>query len=239
MDLCWCPEGTAFDTLAADRVSALVAARPRATFALPTGRTPRGLYAELARRAAADRISLRDARWFNLDEYGGLAATDPASFAACLQREFVVPAGIPQSQVRFLRGDAPDLAAECRDYDAALAAAGGLDVAILGLGANGHIAFNEPGSAWDTHTRVVRLSPQTRMAGAADGAPALPEFGLTMGIATLRAARAVLLLVTGQSKRAALAALRAGTPSRAWPATSLLDHPRLTVICAAELRDPA
>ncbi len=134
-------------------------------------------------------------------------------------------------------GDASDLAAECRDYDDAIARAGGIDLAILGLGANGHIAFNEPGSAWDATTHVVELSVETRAANSLfAGESAVPRYGVTMGIATLRQARAVLLLVAGASKRHALEALRRGDPDRSWPVTSLLEHPNLTVLAEARLR---
>jgi glucosamine-6-phosphate deaminase len=232
MEWLWCEAGTVFDSLAADRVAAVVAERPEAALALPTGRTPAGLYAELARRVAAGRLSLSRTRLFNLDEYVGLAAADPASFAFYLRHHLVKPAGIPGERVRLLRGDAADLGAECRDFDAAIAAAGGLDLAILGLGANGHIAFNEPGSAWQHATHVAKLTPETRHAGGTTVGRALPELGLTLGIATLRAARAVLLLIAGRSKRAALAALEAGIATRDWPVTCLLDHPRVTVLCS-------
>jgi glucosamine-6-phosphate deaminase len=134
-----------------------------------------------------------------------------------------------------LRGDAPDLAAECRACDAVLAQAGGLDLAILGLGANGHIAFNEPGSPWDAPTWVAELTPETRAATGAERAAMLPDRGITLGIAALKAARRVLLLVAGPAKRRALAALRAGVATPRWPVTSLLGHPGLTVLVSPEL----
>ncbi|MBS0373732.1 MAG: glucosamine-6-phosphate deaminase [Proteobacteria bacterium] len=228
---------TGFDACAADRVGALLAHRPGAVLALPTGGTPRGLYAELVRRVHAGRLSLRQARLFNLDEFVGVAGDDPLGYAHYLRRHLVDPAQLPSAHCRFLRGDAPDLAAECRDYDAALAAAGGIDLAILGLGANGHVAFNEPGTPWETRTHVAALTPETLRAQDRTtlGGRALPDRGLTMGIATLRAARAVLLLVAGTAKRDALAALTRGRPDPRWPVTSLLGHPDLTVLAAADL----
>ena len=145
---------------------------------------------------------------------------------------------VQASQVRLLRGDAADSAGECRDYDAAIAAAGGIDLAILGLGANGHIAFNEPGADWNCRTHVARLTAQTRAAGGGGSADGVPALGITMGIATLREATQVLLLVAGDSKRAALAAFGAGRALPEWPVTALLDHPRLTVVCDRSLRTP-
>ena len=230
MEWLHCPDGQCLGALAADQVTRLVTMKPDATFALPTGRTPGGLYAELVRRQSAGRLSLGRARFFNLDEYVGLAASDPLSFAWYLRQQLLDPAGIPASRTRLLRGDAAALDLECRSFDAAIAAAGGLDLAILGLGANGHIAFNEPGVAWDLATHVARLTPETRAAGGTNGASTVPDRGITMGIATLREARAVLLLVAGHTKRAALAALQAGRATRDWPVTSLLDHPQVVVI---------
>ncbi len=137
-----------------------------------------------------------------------------------------------------LRGDAVDPAAECRDYDAALRAADGIDLCILGLGGNGHIAFNEPGAAWDTHTHVVELSAATRARHAAEtgGGWRVPTHGITLGIASILAARRCLLLIAGAHKAAARASLFGGREDPQWPVTSLLRARDLTVI---ELCEPA
>jgi glucosamine-6-phosphate deaminase len=191
-----------------------------------------GLYTQLRQRA----VSLAEVRWFNLDEYIGLAAQDPLSYAHFLRINFFDRMEIPNTNIRLLRGDAPDSQAECRDYDRAIDQAGGLDLAILGLGANGHIAFNEPGSSWNQRTHVVELSELTRTTNSNYQGETVPARGITMGIGTLRAARAVLLLVWGETKREALQALCNGHPDPRWPVTSLLDHPDLTVIADASLR---
>lgn len=229
-----------FDARAADHVAALLERKPAATLALPTGRTPQGLYAELVGRVAEGRVSLAESHLFNLDEYVGLGADDPLSYACAIRRHLAQPARVPPQQVRLLRGAAADLDAECRDYERAIAATGGLDLAILGLGANGHIAFNEPGTAWNTTTHVVTLSAATRATNASQlpRAVRLPERGITMGIATIRAAREILLLVAGDGKHRALAALKSGTPDLQLPVTALAGHPRLTVIAEARLRAP-
>ena len=223
---------------AADIVAAQLAAKPRSVLALPTGETPLGLYAELIRRSEQGRLRLSEASVFNLDEYLGLEPTDPRSYAAFLQRHLVLPARLQPSRVRLLRGDAAEPTAECRDYDAAIRAAGGIDLCILGLGTNGHIAFNEPGSAWDQDTHVVALTADTRERHAADagGRWQVPTHGLTLGIASILAARRCLLLIAGAHKTAARAALQAGVEDRQWPVTSLLRAPCLTVI---ELSEPA
>jgi len=237
MQWVWADTARDFAILSADRVAAVLARKPNAAIALPTGQTPVGLYAELRARAGAGELSGTAARWFNLDEYLGVAGDQPLSYARFVRSHLLDALGVPAGHVCLIRGDAPDPEAECRRYDEAIEAAGGLDLAILGLGANGHIAFNEPGSPWDCTTHVVTLSEQTRANNARpNDLRTIPERGITMGIGTLRAAREILLLVTGASKRQALEALRRGVADSGWPVTSLLDHPNLTVVCDAGLR---
>jgi len=225
-----------FDRCAADLLCAQVLAQPGTQVALPTGRTPLGLYASLLGRTATELAALRRAHYVNLDEYLGLGPSDPRSYAHFLQRQVFGPLGIGASQLRLLRGDMPDANAECAQFEDALQAAGGIGVAVLGLGANGHIAFNEPGTPWNTRTHVADLSAETLAVNERlNGAAPLPRRGLTLGVATLRAARTVLLLAAGESKAEALRRLLAGVPDLQWPATSLLGHPDLTLLCSPEL----
>ncbi len=225
-----------FDRCAADLLCAQVLAEPGTRVALPTGRTPLGLYSDLAGRTATELAALRGAHYVNLDEYLGLAPSDPRSYAHFLQGHVFGPLGIEACQLRLLRGDAPDAEAECAQFEDALQAAGGIGVAVLGLGANGHIAFNEPGTPWNSRTHVADLSVATLAVNERlSGGPPLPRRGLTLGIATLRAARTVLLLASGESKAEALRRLLLGVPDPQWPATSLLGHAHLTLLCAPEL----
>jgi glucosamine-6-phosphate deaminase len=238
MQLEWIDGGEALADHAASHVASLLAETPAAALALPTGSTPIGLYARLRALAAAGEVTVTAAHYFNLDEYVGVAPTNRHSFAAFLRRHFLDEADIPADHIRLLRGDALDIAAEAAAHDAAVAAWGGLDLAILGLGSNGHIAFNEPGARWDAGTHVVPLTEATRTANAAyfpDGFP-VPSHGLTMGIGMIRAARRVLLMVSGAAKMEALAALLAGRPDVHWPVTALCGHPHLTVVADAALR---
>jgi glucosamine-6-phosphate deaminase len=238
MQLEWTDSGEAFADRAAAHVAALLAEVPAAAIALPTGSTPIGLYGRLRQRAMAGEVALSAAYYFNLDEYVGVGPADPHSFAAFLRRHFFDAADIPADHIRLLRGDAPDVAAEAAAHDAAVAARNGLDLAILGLGGNGHIAFNEPGARWDATTHVVPLTEATRIANAAyfaDGFQ-VPSHGLTMGIGTIRAARRVLLMVSGLAKAEALAALLAGEPDPDWPVTALCGHPGLIVVADTVLR---
>ncbi len=233
----WCRRGPEFSRAAADQVAAFISGRPTAAIALPTGQTPAGMYDDLVTRVVAHRLSLSDVRFFNLDDYAGVAADHPLSYARFLRERLLRPSGVPDAHIRLLRADAPDLAAECRDYDTAIAAVGGLDLAILGLGPNGHIAFNEPGESWSTRTHVVTLSVETRAMHARQthGEFDIPRTGITVGVETILAARKILLLVAGDAKAQALGAWQRGSADPRWPVTALLAHRDLTVVAETEL----
>jgi glucosamine-6-phosphate deaminase len=229
---------SAFAGAAADFTADRLRQEPRSVLAVPTGKTPLGLYAELVRRSHERTVNLTQARIFNLDEYCGLSRADPHSYAAFLHQHLIAPLKLAPERVRLLRGDAANLEAECRDYDAALSQSGGIDLCILGLGANGHIAFNEPDSSWNQRTHIVQLSQSTRASHAnhAAGPWQIPTRGMTLGIQNLLEARHVLLLIAGAHKQAAKAALYRGVQDLDWPVTSLLKARNLTVIelCAPE-----
>lgn len=223
---------------AAEVVANLLERKPDAAIALPTGTTPLGLYRCLVAQHQAGRLTCASARFFNLDEFAGKSQHDPRSYGGFLWSNLFVPLGVRSEQVRLLQGDAPDPVAECRSFERAIAAAGELDLAILGLGLNGHVAFNEPGSDWTAPTRPVVLAEETRSAQSTlyPDPTEVPQQGLTMGIPTIMAARAILLLVSGTGKDAAFAAILRNRPDPAWPATAILDHPNLTVLADATLR---
>jgi glucosamine-6-phosphate deaminase len=217
---------------AAEQVARLLRGKPRATVALPTGATPRGMYERLVALHRAGECSCREAHFFNLDEFVGLGPDHPFSYAAYLRQYFLEQVDADPARVRLLRGDAPDLDAECRTYDRAIDAAGGLDLVILGLGRNGHVAFNEPGGDWESVTHRIALSDST-LSAQRQQFPAdqqVPRLGLTMGMRTIRAARAILLLVAGEGKAGGLTALRAGRRDPLWPVTGLLGHEDLVVL---------
>lgn len=214
---------------AARRIAALLRARPDARLALPTGRTPLPAYEELVHLARAGRADFRRATVFLLDEYLGLGPDDPRSLRAQLERHLL--ARLPaRPAVHGLDGRAADPEAECARYERLLAQ-GGLDLVVLGIGLNGHIGFNEPGSPFDGRTRVVVLDGRTRAQNAPDfgGDPAaVPERALTVGIATILSAREVLVLATGAAKAGIVAAALASPPDPSLPATALHLHPRVT-----------
>ena len=228
----------AFASDAADWVCEHLREKPASALALPSGNTPLGLYSELIDRSRTGMVNLDSVKVFNLDEYCGLPQSDPHSYAAFLRQHLIAPAGLAKAQVRLLQGDAADIEAECRAYDAAVSDCGGLDLCVLGLGVNGHVAFNEPGSAWDLRTHVVHLSHATRAAHERQASVPwrIPDWGITMGIKTLLESRHILLLIAGTHKETARAVVDAGVADLDWPVTSLLAHPSLTVI---ELCEPA
>lgn len=234
----WLENSEALSQYAADHVAALLSAKPDAAIAVPTGATPLGLYRRLIALHDSGAFDGTRAHFFNLDEFVGKSADDPRSYGHFLWQHLFRPMKIRPSQARLLRGDAADTDAECLAFERAIEDVGGLDLAILGLGRNGHIAFNEPGSDWNARTRLVALTEKTRAAQAVlypDPAE-VPAAGLTMGVATIMRAKAILLLVAGDGKDEAVAALLRGIPDQNWPVTALLDHPNVTVLADRQIR---
>jgi glucosamine-6-phosphate deaminase len=219
---------------AAEMVAATLRAKPDAVLALPAGNTPRPVYAELARRRRDEGLSFARATAFTLDEYAGVAGDHPASFRRALRDELYRYVDLADERVHALDGQAADPDAECTRYERAIADAGGLDLCLLGIGGNGHIAFNEPGSASDSRTRVVDLAAETRAAGAAAfGTDVVPSRALTMGIATILSARRCVLLAYGAAKAPIVARAIQEPPSPSLPASALQRHADATFILDA------
>jgi glucosamine-6-phosphate deaminase len=214
----------------AERFVRLLARRPNAVLGLATGATPEPIYQRLAASYAAGLVSFRDAASFNLDEYIGLGPEHPASFAAFMRRHLFARTDLRRTDIP--RGTAPDPAAEAVRYEQAIAASGGIDLQLLGIGGNGHVGFNEPGSDFASRTRLVRLTEATRDANRrffADGA--VPEQALTMGIGTILEAREIVLVATGSAKAHAVARMLQAPPGPDCPASALRSHPAVTVVC--------
>jgi glucosamine-6-phosphate deaminase len=219
---------------AADIVAELLAAKPGVVLALPAGNTPRSVYAELARRHREQGLSFARATAFTLDEYAGIASDHGAAFARFLDEALLRNVDLPRARAHAPDATAADLDAACADYERAIAAAGGLDLCLLGIGGNGHIAFNEPGSPFDSRTRVVDLADDTRAAaGAAFGGEPVPARALTIGIATILSARRCVLLAYGAAKAGVVARAVEAPPSPALPASALQLHPDATIILDA------
>lgn len=220
--------------LAADVIARAVTHNARAVLGVPTGSTPLGVYTELGRRVSAGELSLREARAFALDEYVGLPAGDPRSYRQVIADEFVSQVDIDPDAVLAPDGAAHDLVAACADYERRIAEAGGVDVQLLGIGSDGHIAFNEPGSSLASRTRVKTLTDQTRRDNARffdDDLAAVPWHCVTQGLGTIMEARHIVLLAFGEAKAEALHQLVEGAVSARWPATVLQHHPHVTVLC--------
>lgn len=213
-----------------------IVANPQLVLGLPTGRTPLSLYREMRERAG-DRIDWSQVRTFNLDEFAGLGADDPGSYRAFMQAELFDHINIDPANVGMLDGQAPDLKAECRRYDAAIAAAGGIDLQILGIGANGHIGFNEPADGLCAHTHIAELRQESREANAqlfGGDWQAVPARALSMGMATILGARQIVLMATGAEKAEAVAGMIEGLITPRLPASFLQVHPHVVVMLDRE-----
>jgi glucosamine-6-phosphate deaminase len=215
--------------LAAELVVNRLLARPSARLLLPTGRSPHGMYAALRAHAAAGTLPSGRATVLQLDEYAGLGPSDPHSFAAQLREQL---RGVRLAELRTIDGSARDLDAEAARHEAVLEAAP-IDVAVLGLGRDGHVAFDEPPARMASGVRVVDLVTATREDAAIGfgGLERVPARALTAGLGTLYRARELIVLVTGAVKAPALRAMLEEPVGPASPASLLRDHPRLTVIC--------
>ncbi|MFV8165685.1 glucosamine-6-phosphate deaminase [Mycobacterium sp. 134] len=219
--------------VAADAVGALLDRKPDAVLGLATGSSPLAIYDELAARCSAGQVSFRQARGFTLDEYVGLPADHPERYRNVIDTVFVSRVDFAPGAVLGPDGLATDIPAACAAYEDAIRGAGGVDLQILGIGTDGHIGFNEPGSSLASRTRIKTLTQQTRLDNArffGDDLDAVPTHCLTQGLATIMAARHVILVALGRSKAEAVHHLVEGAVSAMWPATILQHHPHVTVL---------
>jgi glucosamine-6-phosphate deaminase len=210
-----------------DELAQLLSERPDAVLAFPTGRTPLAFFEELARRAQAGAIDLSRASAVQLDEYCGLPPGHPASFRSWLETRLFSRVGFAR-QILFEAVLDPDRAgAQAARHQAAIAAAGGVDWLLLGIGRNGHIAFNEPGSPRDSRCRAVRLAQETRHANAADFPPgeAVPALAVSLGVADLLEARRLRVQAFGPGKAEVVRRALSGPIGPELPASFLRQHP--------------
>lgn len=228
---------TALAGALATRVLAAIEQRPALVLGLPTGRTPLPFYAALRVGSRERGTDWSGVRTFNLDEFVGLPAGAAGSYRAYMQRELFDAVNLPPDGIRFLDGGASDVDAECARYEQAIAAAGGIDLMILGIGTNGHIGFNEPGPALEARTHRVRLLPATRAGNQAwfgGELDRVPAEALSMGMATILQARTVVLMATGLKKAPAVERMLRGPITTALPASFLQLHPDATVMLDRE-----
>jgi glucosamine-6-phosphate deaminase len=204
---------------------------------LPTGSTPVATYAELVRLHKAGKVSFANVITFNMDEYVGLPEEHPESYHTFMWRNLFDHVDVKPGNVNILDGNAPDLMAECDAYEARIEAAGGIDLFMGGVGNDGHIAFNEPFSSLSSRTRVKTLTEGTVIANArffGGDVTLVPRTALTVGVATILAAREVMILATGTAKARAVQHGVEGAYSHVWPITAIQTHRRgILVVDAA------
>jgi glucosamine-6-phosphate deaminase len=223
--------------LAADAIEQLVGRDPEAVLGLATGSSPLGVYDELARRVRTGTLTLSRASAFLLDEYVGLPVDHEQSYRSVIRRDLVSRVDLDPARVLGPDGSATDLVRACAAYEDAISAAGGVDLQLLGVGTDGHVAFNEPGSSLASRTRIKTLTSQTRKDNARffGGDPeAVPRHCLTQGIGTILEARHLVLIASGHAKAEAVRQLAEGPVSSSWPATALQLHPHVTVLVDPE-----
>lgn len=222
-------------TLVADEIQALLRrarADAPAVLGLATGRSPLEAYAELVRRHAAGALSFAHARSFNLDEYWPMEPDDPGSFRQVMATALFDQVDLPADAARLPDGsvERDDVEAECAAYEQAIRDAGGIDLQLLGIGRNGHLGFNEPGSPLDARTRLVHLAASTRADAAASHRGTVPHHAITVGLGTILEARRLVLLAFGAAKADAVHAALTGPVCEDVPASVIQRHGDVTVL---------
>jgi glucosamine-6-phosphate deaminase len=206
---------------------------PGLKICLPSGVTPAGIYAEMARSVSAGQATFAHATVFALDEFGGLAADDPGRTTATLRRQLIDRIDLPASAFHFLDPDHSNVARHCTDYDAAIG--NGFDLVLLGIGRNGHLGMNEPGTPPDSATHRAELHPDTVQSAARYFTHGnLPRWGLTVGLKTLLASKEVWLLANGAAKAEIIRRTVRDEISASNPASLLRRHPNCWLFVDAE-----
>ncbi|MBM7600527.1 glucosamine-6-phosphate deaminase [Virgibacillus halotolerans] len=201
-------------------------------FGLATGSTPEGLYECLIEEYKQKRASFKNATTFNLDEYVGLDKNDPNSYNHFMNEKLFNHVDISNEQTHLPNGAAEDLEKECSDYEALIREAGYIDLQILGIGTNGHIGFNEPGTSFSSRTQVIDLDESTRNVNARffNSLDEVPTNAITMGIESIMESKEIVLLASGENKAEAIAHLIEGEVTEDFPASILQKHAHVTVI---------
>ena len=201
---------------------------------LPTGSTPLETYKELIRRHKAGEVSFRNVITFNMDEYVGLPEEHPESYHSFMWNNFFNHIDIKKENVNILNGNAADLDKECEEYEARIAAAGGIDLFMGGVGPDGHIAFNEPGSSLVSLTRQKTLTQDTIIANSRffdNDVNKVPKTALTVGVGTVMAAKSVMIIANGYKKAPALRNAVEGAVSQMCTLSVLQMHRKAIIIC--------
>jgi len=201
---------------------------------LPTGSSPIGIYRELVKFHKAGDLSFANVVTFNMDEYVGLAEDHSESYHYFMWNQLFRHVNIPKENVNILNGNATNLEAECRAYEAKIESYGGIELFLGGIGPDGHIAFNEPGSSLASRTRIKTLTMDTRIANSrffGGNVENVPKTALTVGVGTVMDAREVLIIVTGYSKSRALKMVVEESVNHMWTVSALQLHPKGIIVC--------
>ena len=216
----------------AEIVISQIRAKPSSLCVFPTGETPRGLFRELVDAHRAGAADFSHVRFVTLDEYAGIARDDRRRLSLWLGRELLQPLGVSEDRVHAFDPATSDPAAESARIERVIAEDGGIDLAIVGLGPNGHVGFNEPGSEFDSRARLMALAPESIRSNAAYwGTEAeVPRFAFTLGLGTLLDSRTLVLIASGSRKASILSRVVQGPVTSAVPATVLRLHPKGTIL---------
>ncbi len=209
-------------------------------FGLPTGSSPIGTYKELAAMCKAGKVSFKNVVTFNMDEYVNLPENHPESYHSFMWKNFFNHVDIKKENVNILNGNAKDLEKECTEYEKKIKQYGGILLFLGGIGPDGHIAFNEPGSSLSSRTRIKTLTYDTILANSRffdNDTAKVPKTALTVGVATVLDAKEVLIIISGHAKARALANVVEGGVNHMWTVSALQLHPHGIVVCDDESTD--
>lgn len=209
---------------------------PKITLGLATGSTPVGMYQYMVKDHKNNGTSYRGVVTFNLDEYVGLEKDDVNSYHYFMHDNLFNHIDIDPQNVHIPNGTVDDAEQECKNYEESIRAHGGIDIQLLGIGANGHIGFNEPGSSFSSRTRIVELTPKTRQDNSRffDKIEDVPTHAITMGMATILESKEIVMLISGKNKQEAMRKLLSGEVTEDFPASALHNHKNVTVIADEE-----
>ena len=233
MNVFVCPDYETLSRKAAKRLADLVRAKPDAVLGFATGSSPLGLYQELIRLHTEEGLDFSAVTTFNLDEYCGLTGDHPQSYRRFMNENLFNHINVPMEKTHVPSGTAENWRASCAEYEKRIVEAGGIDCQVLGIGSDGHIAFNEPGSSLGSRTRRVYLTEQTLQDNARffEKAEDVPTSAISMGVGTILEARTCVMVVSGANKADALAEAVEGPVTSMNTASALQWHPETFLFC--------
>ncbi|MFJ5771877.1 glucosamine-6-phosphate deaminase [Psychrobacillus sp. NPDC093180] len=217
---------------AADCFEQQLLQKPDSVLGLATGGSPIGFYEEFVKRYKQRVFSFSQVKTFNLDEYVGVSPADVTSYHSYMEKHLFSQVDIEKNDIHIPNGLAPNLQEECVRYEQSILQSGGIDLQLLGIGVNGHIGFNEPGTSFQSKTHVVTLAEDTRAANSIyfSSKQEVPEYAISMGIETIMQAKKIILLAFGEQKMRAIERLKQESISEDFPASRLKEHPNVTII---------